>query len=120
MEKILVTQIVLFIFSIRSIFKKRNIWYLVHIHYSLQLCSKPRGQSFVQAGQPILFNYIHIISRFRTPNSQLSRRFLGSDPLSTLLLFLRSEGFRSTEYKVLLSAVFHQNLSAVVILSRIY
>jgi len=41
--------------------------------------------------------------RFRTPNSQLSRRFLGSDPLSTLLLFLRSEGFRSTEYKVITS-----------------
>jgi len=41
--------------------------------------------------------------RFRTPGSQLQRRFLASDPLSTLLLYLRSEGFRTGDYKVLTS-----------------
>ena len=44
-----------------------------------------------------------IFSRFRTPASQLQRRFLGSDTLSTLLMFLRSEGFRPEEYKVITS-----------------
>ena len=43
------------------------------------------------------------VSRFRTPASQLQRRFLASDPLSTLLLYLRSEGFRTGDYKVLTS-----------------
>ena len=40
--------------------------------------------------------------RFRTPQSstQLQRRFLGSDTLEVLLLYLRSEGFRPEEYKV--------------------
>ena len=38
--------------------------------------------------------------RFRTPSSQLARRFLGTEPLSVLLLYLRSEGFRPEEYKV--------------------
>merc|ERR1719291_284916 len=41
--------------------------------------------------------------RFRTPSSTLARRFLGSSPLSVLLLYLRSEGFRPEEYKVLSS-----------------
>lgn len=41
--------------------------------------------------------------RFRTPSSNLARRFLGSSPLSVLLLYLRSEGFRPEEYKVLSS-----------------
>jgi len=39
--------------------------------------------------------------RFRTPSSTLARRFLGSSPLSVVLLYLRSEGFRPEEYKVL-------------------
>ena len=38
--------------------------------------------------------------RFRTPSTQLQRRFLGSDTLEILLLYLRSEGFRPEEYKV--------------------
>jgi len=41
--------------------------------------------------------------RFRTPSSTLARRFLGSSPLSVLMLYLRSEGFRPEEYKVLSS-----------------
>jgi len=41
--------------------------------------------------------------RFRTPQSTLARRFLGSSPLSVLLLYLRSQGFRPEEYKVLAS-----------------
>merc|ERR1719150_1265492 len=41
--------------------------------------------------------------RFRTPSSQLARRFLGTEPLSVLLLYLRSEGFRPEEYKVITS-----------------
>jgi len=41
--------------------------------------------------------------RFRAPGSQLQRRFLGSETLSTLLMFLRSEGFRPEEYKVITS-----------------
>ena len=41
--------------------------------------------------------------RFRTPQSTLARRFLGSRPLSVLLLYLRSQGFRPEEYKVLTS-----------------
>lgn len=39
--------------------------------------------------------------RFRTPSETFSRRFLASDPLSVLLLFLRSKGYRPEEYKVL-------------------
>jgi len=39
--------------------------------------------------------------RFRTPSSTLARRFLGSNPLSVLFLYLRSEGFRPEDYKVL-------------------
>ena len=38
--------------------------------------------------------------RFRTPSTQLQRRFLGSDTLEVLLLYLRSEGFRPEQYKV--------------------
>ena len=38
--------------------------------------------------------------RFRAPSTQLQRRFLASDTLETLLLFLRSEGFRPEQYKV--------------------
>ena len=38
--------------------------------------------------------------RFRAPSTQLQRRFLASDSLEILLLFLRSEGFRPEEYKV--------------------
>ena len=38
--------------------------------------------------------------RFRAPSRQLQRRFLASDTLEILLLFLRSEGFRPEEYKV--------------------
>merc|ERR1712107_59805 len=41
--------------------------------------------------------------RFRTPSSQLARRFLGSDSLSTLLIYLSSEGFRPEEFKVITS-----------------
>jgi len=41
--------------------------------------------------------------RFRTPQSQLQRRFLGSDTLQLLLLYLRSEGFRPEQYKVITS-----------------
>jgi FAS-associated factor 2 len=41
--------------------------------------------------------------RFRTPQSTLARRFLGSSQLSVLLLYLRSQGFRPEEYKVLSS-----------------
>jgi len=42
--------------------------------------------------------------RFRTPGGPpLQRRFLGSDPLSTLLQYLTSQGFRPTEHKVLTS-----------------
>jgi len=41
--------------------------------------------------------------RFRTPTSTLARRFLASNQLSTLLLYLRSEGFRPEDYKVLSS-----------------
>merc|ERR1712048_790773 len=44
-----------------------------------------------------------ITLRFRAPGSQLQRRFLGSETLSTLLMFLRSEGFRPEEYKVITS-----------------
>jgi len=39
--------------------------------------------------------------RFRTPSETFARRFLASDPLSILLLFLRSKGYRPEEYKVL-------------------
>jgi len=41
--------------------------------------------------------------RFRTPSTQLQRRFLGSDTLEVLLLYLRSEGFRPEQYKVITS-----------------
>ena len=41
--------------------------------------------------------------RFRTPQSTLARRFLGSSQLSVLMLYLRSQGFRPEEYKVLSS-----------------
>merc|ERR1719458_1818262 len=39
--------------------------------------------------------------RFRTPSETFARRFHASDPLSVLLLFLRSKGYRPEEYKVL-------------------
>lgn len=39
--------------------------------------------------------------RFRTPSETLARRFLGSSPLSVLLLYLRSKGYRPEQYKVL-------------------
>jgi len=39
--------------------------------------------------------------RFRTPTSTLARRFLGSHTLSVLMHYLRSEGFRPEDYKVL-------------------
>jgi len=39
--------------------------------------------------------------RFRTPSETFARRFHASDPLSILLLFLRSKGYRPEEYKVL-------------------
>ena len=38
--------------------------------------------------------------RFRAANTQLQRRFLASDPLEILLLYLRSQGFRPEQYKV--------------------
>jgi len=41
--------------------------------------------------------------RFRAPSTQLQRRFLASDSLEILLLYLRSEGFRPEEYKVITS-----------------
>merc|ERR1712241_1951 len=41
--------------------------------------------------------------RFRAPSTQLQRRVLASDTLEILLLFLRSEGFRPEEYKVITS-----------------
>merc|ERR1719412_1568865 len=41
--------------------------------------------------------------RFRAANTQLQRRFLASDSLEILLLYLRSEGFRPEEYKVITS-----------------
>lgn len=41
--------------------------------------------------------------RFRTPSATLSRRFLGSNPLSVLMLYLRSQGYRPEDYKVLSS-----------------
>jgi hypothetical protein len=39
--------------------------------------------------------------RFRTPSETFARRFLASDSLRILLLFLRSKGYRPEEYKVL-------------------
>lgn len=39
--------------------------------------------------------------RFRTPSETLARRFLGSDSLSILLLYLRSKGYKPENYKVL-------------------
>ena len=39
--------------------------------------------------------------RFRTPTKTFARRFLASDSLRTLLMFLRSKGYRPEEYKVL-------------------
>jgi len=39
--------------------------------------------------------------RFRCTGFNTARRFLATSPLSELLLFLRSEGFKSEEYKVL-------------------
>jgi len=39
--------------------------------------------------------------RFRTPSGLMTRRFLASQPLSVLLLYLQSQGYRSEQYKVL-------------------
>jgi len=39
--------------------------------------------------------------RFRTPSETFARRFLATEPLHTLLTFLRSKGYRPEEYKVL-------------------
>lgn len=39
--------------------------------------------------------------RFRTPTETLARRFLGSDTLSVLMLYLRSRGYKPDNYKVL-------------------
>eukprot|EP00092_Neocalanus_flemingeri_P101891 GFUD01130284.1.p1 GENE.GFUD01130284.1~~GFUD01130284.1.p1 ORF type:complete len:322 (-),score=68.72 GFUD01130284.1:116-1081(-) len=41
--------------------------------------------------------------RFRLPSSSLVRRFLGSSQLSELLQYLRSEGFKPEEFKILTS-----------------
>jgi len=41
--------------------------------------------------------------RFRTPTETLSRRFLGKETLSILLLYLRSKGYKPEDYKVLSS-----------------
>jgi len=41
--------------------------------------------------------------RFRTPRETLTRRFLATDTLNTLLLYLSSVGYRPKEYKILSS-----------------
>jgi len=41
--------------------------------------------------------------RFRTPSETLTRRFLATDTLNTLLLYLSSVGYRPKEYKILSS-----------------
>ena len=41
-----------------------------------------------------------IIIKFRTPSTTLTRRFLRTRPVSSLLLYLRSEGYSTERFKI--------------------